>query len=394
MSIKKIKDDIYFVGAVDWDRRIFDQLIPLPNGTSYNSYLINGSEKAALIDTVDPTMSEVLLKNLTELNIKKIDYVISHHGEQDHSGSIPDVLKAYPMAKVVTNSKCKTELMDMLLIPDEKFIVIEDGEEVSLGNKTLKFIFAPWVHWPETMLTYMKEDKVLFTCDFLGSHFATDKLFLENAEEIYNPAKRYYAEIMMPFRATIRKNLEKISSLDIEIIAPSHGPLHKNLDFIINCYKDWVSENVKNEVILPYISMHGSTDKIAEFFMNSLQKRGLVVKSFNLANADIGDIAMSLVDAATVVIGSPTVLLGPHPRVVFIAYLVKVLKPKLKFISVIGSYGWGSKMVEQLAEIVGSLNVEIIEPVVVKGYPKEADFKLLEELAEKIKNKHKELGLI
>jgi flavorubredoxin len=394
MSIKKIKDDIYFVGAVDWDRRIFDQLIPLPNGTSYNSYLINGSEKAALIDTVDPTMSEVLLKNLTELNIKKIDYVISHHGEQDHSGSIPDVLKAYPMAKVVTNSKCKTELMDMLLIPDEKFIVIEDGEEVSLGNKTLKFIFAPWVHWPETMLTYMKEDKVLFTCDFLGSHFATDKLFLENAEEIYNPAKRYYAEIMMPFRATIRKNLEKISSLDIEIIAPSHGPLHKNLDFIINCYKGWVSENVKNEVILPYISMHGSTDKIAEFFMNSLQKRGLVVKSFNLANADIGDIAMSLVDAATVVIGSPTVLLGPHPRVVFIAYLVKVLKPKLKFISVIGSYGWGSKMVEQLAEIVGSLNVEIIEPVVVKGYPKEADFKLLEELAEKIKNKHKELGLI
>jgi flavorubredoxin len=394
MSIKKIKDDIYFVGAVDWDRRIFDQLIPLPDGTSYNSYLINGSEKTALIDTVDPTMSEVLLKNLTELNIKKIDYVISHHGEQDHSGSIPDVLKAYPMAKVVTNSKCKTELMDMLLIPDEKFIVIEDGEEVSLGNKTLKFIFAPWVHWPETMLTYMKEDKVLFTCDFLGSHFATDKLFLENAEEIYNPAKRYYAEIMMPFRATIRKNLEKISSLDIEIIAPSHGPLHKNLDFIINCYKDWVSENVKNEVILPYISMHGSTDKIAEFFMNSLQKRGLVVKSFNLANADIGDIAMSLVDAATVVIGSPTVLLGPHPRVVFTAYLVKVLKPKLKFISVIGSYGWGSKMVEQLAEIVGSLNVEIIEPVVVKGYPKEADFKLLEELAEKIKNKHKELGLI
>lgn len=394
MSIKKIKDDIYFVGAVDWDRRIFDQLIPLPDGTSYNSYLINGSEKAALIDTVDPTMSEVLLKNLTELNIKKIDYVISHHGEQDHSGSIPDVLKAYPMAKVVTNSKCKTELMDMLLIPDEKFIVIEDGEEVSLGNKTLKFIFAPWVHWPETMLTYMKEDKVLFTCDFLGSHFATDKLFLENAEEIYNPAKRYYAEIMMPFRATIRKNLEKISSLDIEIIAPSHGPLHKNLDFIINCYKDWVSENIKNEVILPYISMHGSTDKIAEFFMNSLQKRGLVVKSFNLANADIGDIAMSLVDAATVVIGSPTVLLGPHPRVVFTAYLVKVLKPKLKFISVIGSYGWGSKMVEQLAEIVGSLNVEIIEPVVVKGYPKEADFKLLEELAEKIKNKHKELGLI
>jgi len=394
MPEKKIKNNIFYVGAADKDRRIFDQLIPLPDGTTYNSYIIIGSEKIALIDTVDASMPEVILKNLMDLNISRIDYIIAHHGEQDHSGSIPDVLKAYPMAKVVTNAKCKSELMDLLLISEDKFIVIQDGEEVSLGDKTLRFIFAPWVHWPETMLTYLPEDKILFSCDFLGAHYPADNLFLEDVKEIYKPAKRYFAEIMMPFRTSIRKNLEKIKELDIRIIAPSHGPLHESKDFIIGCYNDWASEEVKNVAVVPYISMHGSTDKIAQYFINSLIEKGVVVESFNLADADIGELAMSLVDAATVVLGTPTVLIGPHPKAVFAAYLVKVLRPKVKFLSLIGSYGWGTKVVEQVAEMLGSLNAEIIEPVIVKGYPKDADFVLLDELTKKIRSKHKELGLL
>lgn len=394
MPEKKIKNNIFYVGAIDKNRKIFDQLIPLPDGTSYNSYIIIGSEKIALIDTVDASIPEVILKNLVDANISRIDYIVSHHGEQDHSGSIPDVLKAYPMAKVVTNAKCKSELMDLLLIPDEKFIVVQDSEEISLGDKTLKFIFAPWVHWPETMLTYLPEDKILFTCDFLGSHYATESLFLEDIKEIYKPAKRYFAEIMMPFRTSIRKNLEKIKELEIEIIAPSHGPLHESKDFIIGCYNDWASEEVKNVVVVPYISMHGSTDKIARYFIDSLIEKGIIVEPFDLADADIGDLAMSLVDAATVVLGTPTVLVGPHPKAVFAAYLVKVLRPKVKFLSLIGSYGWGTKVVEQVAELLGSLSAEIIEPVIVKGYPKDADLVLLDELAEKIRLKHKELGLL
>ena len=394
MPEKKIKNNIFYVGAADKDRRIFDQLIPLPDGTTYNSYIIIGSEKIALIDTVDASMPEVILKNLMDLNISRIDYIIAHHGEQDHSGSIPDVLKAYPMAKVVTNAKCKSELMDLLLISEDKFIVIQDGEEVSLGDKTLRFIFAPWVHWPETMLTYLPEDKILFSCDFLGAHYPADNLFLEDVKEIYKPAKRYFAEIMMPFRTSIRKNLEKIKELDIRIIAPSHGPLHESKDFIIGCYNDWASEEVKNVAVVPYISMHGSTDKIAQYFINSLIEKGVIVESFNLADADIGELAMSLVDAATVVLGTPTVLVGPHPKAVFAAYLVKVLRPKVKFLSLIGSYGWGTKVVEQVAEMLGSLNAEIIEPVIVKGYPKDPDFVLLDELAEKIRSKHHGLGLL
>jgi len=394
MPEKKIKNNIFYVGAADRDRRIFDQLIPLPDGTTYNSYIIIGSEKIALIDTVDASMPEVILKNLMDLNISRIDYIIAHHGEQDHSGSIPDVLKAYPMAKVVTNAKCKSELMDLLLIPEDKFIVIQDGEEVSLGDKTLRFIFAPWVHWPETMLTYLTEDKILFSCDFLGAHYPADNLFLEDIKEIYKPAKCYFAEIMMPFRTSIRKNLEKIKDLDIEIIAPSHGPLHESKDFIIGCYNDWASEEVKNVAVVPYISMHGSTDKIAQYFINSLIEKGIIVESFNLADADIGELAMSLVDAATIVLGTPTVLVGPHPKAVFAAYLVKVLRPKVKFLSLIGSYGWGTKVVQQVAEMLGSLNAEIIEPVIVKGYPKDSDFVLLDELAEKIRSKHHGLGLL
>ena len=394
MKENRIKKDIIYVGAIDAERRIFDELIPLPEGTTYNSYLIKGSEKTVLIDSVDPSRKDVLFDNLSKAGIEKIDYIIAHHGEQDHSGSIPFLLETYPMAKVLTNAKCKSELMDLLLIDEDSFIVVEDGQERTIGNKTLRFIFTPWVHWPETMVTYIPEDKILFSCDFFGSHLAIDKLYIDNPEDNYVRAKRYFAEIMSPFRSVIRKNLEKIAGLDIEIIAPSHGPLHKGKDYIFDCYKDWASEDVKNEVLLAYISMHGSTEKMADYFIKALEKRKIKVNAFNLSDADTGDVAMALVDAATAVIGSPTVLAGTHPKAIFAAFLVKALRPKTKFLSVIGSYGWGGKMVEQLADMLGSVGAEILEPVIIKGFPKEADFKLLDSLADKILQKHTELGLI
>ncbi|MCK4443305.1 MAG: MBL fold metallo-hydrolase, partial [Thermoplasmata archaeon] len=151
MVVMELTKDIHYVGAVDWDRRLFDSLIPLPEGTSYNSYLIRGGEKTALIDTVDPPKEKELLSNLEKLGVESIDYIISHHAEQDHSGAIPTILKKYPNAKVVTTPKCKSMLMDHLLLSEDDFIEVEDRETLSLGNKTLEFIYAPWVHWPETM---------------------------------------------------------------------------------------------------------------------------------------------------------------------------------------------------------------------------------------------------
>jgi len=388
MKPRNLKADVYWVGAVDWDRRLFDELIPLPDGTSYNAYLVKGSEKTALIDTVDPTMANKLINNLSRLGVKNIDYVIANHAEQDHSGALPQILKSYPNATVVATPKCKNLLMNLLLIPENKIMTVEDRETVSLGNKTLEFIHAPWVHWPETMLTYLREDKTLFTCDLFGSHFATSNLYVTDEATVYEAAKRYYAEIMMPFRTVIQKNLEKIKDLQIDMIAPSHGPIYDKPEFILEAYRDWVYSPPKNIVVLPYISMHGSTKKMVEYFVDALVERGITVKQFNLAKTDIGKLAMALVDAATIVVGSPTVLVGPHPNVVYGVYLVNALRPKLKFASIIGSYGWGSRMVEQIKGMLSNLKVELFEPVVTKGFPKDEDFKALDKLADEILNKH------
>ena len=393
MEPRTIKDGVYYVGFIDWDRRLFDSLIPTPHGTSYNSYLIKGSEKTALIDASDFGKEENLLNVLEKAEIESIDYIISNHAEQDHSGAIPKILEKYPNAKIVTNSKCKELIESFLLIPEEKFIVVKDDEEISLGDKTIQFMIAPWVHWPDTMFSYLKEDKILFPCDFLGSHHATSELFLTDEKEIYLSAKRYYAEIMMPFRTMIKKHLERIDKLDIDIIAPSHGPLYKDPSFIIEAYKDWSGDSVKNQVIIPYVSMHGSTKAMAEYLSESLIDKGIEVKLFNLEVADAGELLMSLVDAATIVVGGSTLLVGPHPLAYYATYLVNAVRPKTKFVSIIGSYGWGGKAVETLKGLISNIKVELIEPVYIKGYPKENDFKSLDELAEKIYKKHKEIGI-
>ncbi|MCX7994965.1 MAG: FprA family A-type flavoprotein [candidate division WOR-3 bacterium] len=394
MHIREIKEKIYAVGVNHWDRRLFDELIPLPDGTSYNSYLIIGSEKIALIDAVDPSKENELIENLKKINTQKIDYVISNHAEQDHSGGIPRVLREFPMAKVVTNAKCKGMLKDLLLIPEDKFIEVQDNESLSLGNRTLQFIFAPWVHWPETMLTYLKEDRILFPCDLFGSHLATSDLYAIDEAKVYAAAKRYYAEIMMPFRKNIQKHLEKLKNFQIDIIAPSHGPVYHKPEFIINAYRDWTSDNVKNEIVFPYVSMHGSVEKMAEYFIDAVMKRNITIKPFNLTKTDIGELAMAIVDTATIVIGTPTVLTGPHPAAVYAVYLCNALRPKARFASIIGSYSWGGRMPEMIKEMISNLEVELIPPVIAKGYPKLEDFKALDALAENILEKHRSTGII
>jgi len=394
MSVREITPSVYFVGAVDWDRRLFDELIPLPDGTSYNSYLIRGSSKTALIDTVDPSKEEILVENLKRLNVETIDYIVSNHAEQDHSGALPKVLELYPDAKVVTNSKCKDLLKSMLLIPDSRFITIGDRETISLGNKTLEFIIAPWVHWPDTMFTYLKEEKILFTCDFLGTHLATSSLYVTDEAEVYKAAKRYYAEIMMPFRTTVNRNLEKIKDLDIKIIATSHGPIYDRPEFMMDAYKDWASDDVKNEVVLPFVSMHGSTRKMVDYFVDALIKNGVTVRPFNLTKTDIGELAIALVDTATIVVASPAVLVGPHPAAVYATYLANALRPKCRYASFIGSYGWGCKIVETMKSMLTNLKVELIEPVIVNGFPKEQDLKSLDRLAEDIVRRHREIKIL
>jgi flavorubredoxin len=391
--IREIRPGVQLVGAIDWDRRLFDALIPLPNGTSYNSYLIRGNKKTALIDAVDTSMVDTLLDNLRALEITELDYIISQHAEQDHSGSIRKLVELFPEAKVVASSKCLELLVEFSLVQKDRIQEAKDGEKIDLGNKTLEFIHAPWVHWPDTMLTYLPEDKILFTCDFLGSHLATSDLYAVDEATIYESAKRYYAEIMMPFRQNINKHLARIKNLKIDVIAPSHGPLHDKPEFILNAYADWISDKVENQVILPYVSMHGSTKLMVDYFTDALIARGIVVRRFDLTSSDVGEVAEALVDAATIVIGSSTILAGAHPQAVYIALLANALRPKVKFVSIIGSYGWGGRMVEQLTATIPSLKVQVLQPVVAKGSPKEMDYRALDVLANTILAKHKELGI-
>lgn len=386
MKARQICNGVQWLGAVDWNRQLFDALIPLPDGTSYNAYLVQGSEKTALIDTVDPAMLDFLQQQLAD--VATIDYIIAQHAEQDHSGAIPFVLEQYPQAKVLCSIKAKPLLLDHLELDENKIITVADGEILSLGDKTLRFVYTPWVHWPETMVSYLEEDRLLFSCDFFGSHWATSELFAGGDPRVCEAAKRYYAEIMMPFRGTIRNNLTKVRQLDVDYIAPSHGPIFDQPECILSSYEHWVSDHVANRVIIPYISMHGSTEAMVNYLVASLSKHNIEVQPFELTSTDIGKLAISLVDAATIIIATPTVNLGPHPNVVYAVHLANVLRPKLKYAAIVGSYGWGTKVVEQITAMIPNVKAEILATVLCKGAPRAEAFTALDALVEQIRQRH------
>jgi flavorubredoxin len=392
MAAIEIGKDIVWVGALDWDRRLFDELIPLPDGTSYNAYLVRGRDKTALIDAVDPSKSGELLANLQEAGVRRIDYLVSQHAEQDHSGAIADILELYPETKVVTNEKCKGMLIDLLQLPPERFQVVGDGATLDLGGRTLEFMLMPWVHWPETMVTWLREERVLFSCDFLGAHLAQCRPVLCEEHRTLEAAKRYFAEIMMPFRLQIRKHLERLAGLDIAMIAPSHGVAYPNPALILDAYRDWAGEATKNTALIPFVSMHGSTREMVEHLSGALIRQGVCVVPCNLVQTDIGELAKELIDASTVILATPTVLGGPHPAVAYAAFLANALRPKTKFAAVIGSFGWGGRVVESLTAALGNLKVELLEPVLAKGLPADKDFQALDRLAAVVADKHRSIG--
>lgn len=391
MAVREISKGIYSVGAIDWNRRLFDELIPLPEGTSYNSYLLKNEDDALLVDTVDPSKMAEFFHNINELQVKKISYVVAQHGEQDHSGCIGEVLKRFPRCKVIANRKCMDILIDELHLTEENFYEIKDREKFLFGEEEMQFIFTPWVHWPETFLTYLPKKKILFTCDFFGSHLATSELWASDNTALYFAAKRYYAEIMMPFRKNIQKHLQMLQEFPVDLIAPSHGPIYKNPNFILDHYQGWASDTVRKEVIIPYISMHGSTAAMVDYLVEQLMKREVKVTPYHLTHTDIGVLAMALVDAATIVLGSPTVIAGPHPQIVFAAYLCNLLRPKARFAGIIGSFGWGSKMEQDILQMLGNLKVELLPSVIIKGFPRTEDFHRLDLLADKIVVNHQKI---
>lgn len=377
---------ISWVGVEDWHRRIFDSLIPLPYGTSYNAYLVVGEDKVVLIDTVNPGFEkELIAKIATVLEPKRIDYVVMNHAEPDHAGAIPEVMSFAPNAKLVATKKGAEMAGLFYHIPEERRLVIKDSDTLDLGGKTLRFVEAPWLHWPETMFTFAVEDKVLFTCDFFGSHIASDRLFDDEVGDILLPeAKRYYAEIMMPFTRMVTSGLDKAVALGANIIAPSHGPVHRNPQHIIGAYEKWARGPLSKKALVVYVSMWGSTQRLAQAITGAISAEDVEAVPYDLAVADISHIARDLVDASAIVLGSPTVLGGLHPLAAYALTLVRVLRPRAKLAAFFGSYGWGAGAASQAKSMLEPLKLEIVEALEIKGPPGEKELESAADLGRKV----------
>ncbi|MDK2915360.1 MAG: hypothetical protein PWQ79_2275 [Thermococcaceae archaeon] len=387
MKSVKLLDGVYWVGVKDWSRRIFDSLIPLPEGTSYNAYLVVGNEKSALIDTVNPGFERELEEKVSEiLPFEEIDYVVMNHAEPDHAGAIPYIMERNGKALLITTEKGKELAKAYYNVPDERIMVVKDGDEVDLGGKTLRFIEAPWLHWPETMFTYLVEDKVLFPCDFFGAHTAHG-LYDDEVPSIIEYAQRYFGEIMMPFAGMAKRAMEKLKGLEIKMIAPSHGPIYRNPERILKAYESWVKGETREKVLVAYVSMWGSNREMAKELADLLVAKGIDVKVHDLVSADIGELAKDLVDSRAIVLAAPTVLGSAHPLAVYAAYLVKALRPPVKYAVLIGSHGWHGRSIDAILEILKGASLELLGTIDVHARPKEEDYKALHSLADLLAKK-------
>ncbi|MGQ9624631.1 MAG: FprA family A-type flavoprotein [Candidatus Bathycorpusculaceae bacterium] len=389
-NIEKISENVHWVGVRDWNRRIFDALIPLPKGTSYNAYLVIGKDKKALIDTVNPGFEKELEEKIRKLaDPSEIDYVVMNHAEPDHAGTIPYTMAMSKKAKLVATGKGARIAQTFYKVPEERIITVKDQETISLGGKTLQFIEAPMLHWPETMFTYLKEDKILFPCDFFGSHLAKG-FYDDEVDDLLVHAQRYWGEIMMPFRVMAQKALEKIKDLKISLIAPSHGPIHRNPERILTAYRKWANGETKRKATIVYVTMWDSTEKMIQPMVETLASEGVEVAFYNLVSADVGDIAKDLVDSKAIVLGAPTVLGGAHPLAVYATYLVKALKPPLKFGAVLSSYGWGGGAIKHVQEMLGQTKIEVVGALEINGPPADKDIAQIVELGKALAKKIKE----
>ncbi len=391
-TAEELAPGVYWVGVEDWDRRIFDALIPLPMGTSYNAYLIVGKEKTALIDTVQKNFEDELLAKIGKIvDPAKIDYLIMNHAEPDHAGSIPRVMSVAKNAKLVV-----TKIgVDMAKIfhdaPAERIFVVKEGDRLDLGGKTLTFIDAPWLHWPETMFTYCVEDKILFPCDFFGAHIASGRLFDDEVGDVLIPeAKRYYAEIMMPFPIPIQRALDKVRNLDLKMIAPSHGPIYRNPKRVLDAYERWARGPLQQKAAVIYVTMWGATDALEKTILESISAEGVEAVPYNLLVSDISHVMRELVDASAIVLGAPTVLNGPHPQALLMTELIRALKPRTKLVALFSSYGWGGGAVKIMKDRLQQSGFEVLETLEVRGPPKKEDLEKAVNLGKHVAQRIKE----
>ncbi|MBI2908689.1 MAG: FprA family A-type flavoprotein [Chloroflexi bacterium] len=380
----ELASGITWVGIEDFQRRVFDALIPLPYGTSYNSYLVKGNEKLALIDTgYSPFEQEYRAKIAGVANMETLDYLVMNHAEPDHGGCMPGVLASAPNARLIATKK-GVEMAGLFHgVPEDRCLAVKTGDTIDLGGKTLQFIEAPWLHWPETMFTFAVEDRVLFTCDFFGAHVASDRLFADEVGPIVLPeAKTYFAEIMMPYTKMAAAGLDKARAVNPAVIAPSHGPVHRDPAEILRAYEDWIRGPLKKKAVLPYVTMFDSTRKLIDAVADSLSSEDIEAVPYDLLVLNVSQISRDLVDASAIVLGSPTLLGGLHPVAASGLTLVKALRPRLKLAAFVGSYGWGGGAGSQAKGALEALRFEVVDILDITGPPHEKDIERAAQLGQ------------
>ncbi len=338
----KVRDDIYWVGALDFDIRTFDVVMYTEYGTTYNSYVVKGTEKTALIETAKYKFFDEYIERVNDItDISKVDYIIVNHTEPDHSGSIGKLLEINPNITVV-GSAFAIKFVGAIINKDFKSLIVKDGDTIDLGGKTLSFINAPYLHWPDSMYTYIKEDKTLFTCDSFGCHYCDEKVFNDKMDSDFIDAYKYYFDcIMGPFKSYVQKALEKIKDLEIETICPGHGPvLRTDLEKYINLYDEWSRNEKVDNVVVCYVSSYGYTKELAEEVSKGVSSAGLNPILYNLETADKAEVLGSIANAKGLLIGSPTIADDTLPPVWEILISLNANVHKGLNAGVFGSYGW------------------------------------------------------
>ncbi len=367
MGSLEIKKDIFWVGAVDWNIRNFHgYTFSTKNGTTYNAYLIL-DEKLALIDAVYGPFSDEMIVNIKKIVLpERIDYIVVNHVETDHSGSLPQLLKLCPKAKLFGTLKCKEGLYRHYY-GNWDFQIVKTGDRLKLGKKTLEFIEVAMIHWPDSMFTYCPEEQVLFSNDAFGQHYATSERFDDEIGQatLMDEAAKYYANILWPFSSIILKKIEEIKRLNISIkmIATSHGLIwRKDPEKIIERYLAWARNETKSEAVLVYETMWGATEKMARKIAEGIIDSGVKIKFFDINKSDRTEIIKEMLECKGFIFGSSTHDNDTPPNFAGFLKFLKGLKPKNRIAAVFGSYGWAGGAIASIGNILKETGIEIVQP--------------------------------
>jgi len=390
MSATKLMEGIYWVGAVDWNLRYFHgPAYSTHRGTTYNAYLII-DDQVTLVDTVYRPFAAELIKHISEvIDPAKIDNVVINHIETDHSGSFPEIMKIVPNARVFCTQRGMEGLKKQYYL-DCDYHGVKTGDVIKTGKKSLTFVEAPMLHWPDSMFTYIREDALLMPNDAFGQHIATSHRFDDEVDmnEVMDEAAKYYANILLPLSTLVLKKIEDVTNMgiDIKMIAPSHGIIWRgDPGRIINAYVKWAKGDADKKALVVYDTMWDSTEKMAKAILEGMVSAGVTAKFFKLSASDHNDIMKELMNARALVIGSPTMNNGILPTMATFLDDLRGLKPRHRIGVAFGSYGWGGGAIKLIEETFRAAGMEIVEAGLgLKWVPSEAELKQCVELGKRI----------